>query len=49
MKPAKKEQPDAIERPDVELTAEVKSRVLRFDKVPETEVSFPGYSDEEYV
>ena len=49
MKPAKKEQPDAIERPDVELTAEVKSRVLRFDKVPETEVSFPGYSDDESV
>ena len=49
MKPAKKERPDAIERPDVELTADVKARVLRFDKVPETKVSFPGYSDNESV
>lgn len=49
MKPAKKNRPDAIERPDVELTADVKARKLRFDKVPETEVSFPGYSDDESV
>ena len=49
MKPEKKERPDAIERPDVEFTADVKARELRFDKVPETEVSFPGYSDDESV
>jgi hypothetical protein len=35
--------------PDVELTAEVKSRWLRFEKVPETEVRFPGYPEDESV
>ncbi|HEX2742754.1 MAG TPA: hypothetical protein VHM69_20100 [Rubrobacter sp.] len=49
MKPAKKVRPDAIERPDVELTADVKARELRFDKVPETEIRFPGYSDDETI
>ena len=43
----KKGRPDAFERPDVELTADVKSRELRFEKVPETGVCFPGYPEEE--
>lgn len=43
------EQSDPLKRPDVELTAEVKSRKLRFEKVPETEVRFPGYEEDETV
>jgi len=42
-----KEHPDTLRRPDVELTAAVKSRWLRFEKVPETEIRFPGYSEDE--
>jgi hypothetical protein len=38
-----------LRRPDVELTAEVKSRELRFEKVPETEIQFPGYPEDESV
>jgi hypothetical protein len=38
-----------LKRPDVELTAEVKTRELRFDKVPETEIRFPGYPKDEAV
>jgi hypothetical protein len=38
-----------LKRPDVELTAEVKSRELRFEKVPETEIRFPGYPEDESV
>lgn len=41
--------PDEIDSPDVELIAEVKSRELRFEKVPETEVRFPGYLESESV
>jgi hypothetical protein len=41
-----KRRPDAFERPDVELTADVKSRELRFEKVPETGVRFPGYPED---
>jgi len=44
-----KEHPEALKRPDVELTAEVKSRWLRFEKVPETEIRFPGYSKDQSV
>jgi hypothetical protein len=44
-----KEHPDALRKPDVELIAEVKSRWLRFEKVPETEIRFPGYSEDESV
>ena len=40
-----RQHPDAPKRPDVELTAEVKSRWLRFEKVPETEIRFPGYPE----
>jgi len=38
--------PDAFEMPDVELIADVKSRELRFEKVPKTGVYFPGYPEE---
>ena len=44
-----KEHPDILRRPDVELTAEVKSRWLRFEKVPQTEIRFPGYAEDESV
>ena len=39
--------PDEINRPDIELIAEVKSHELRFEKVPDTEVRFPGYLEGE--
>jgi hypothetical protein len=42
-------QPDTLKRPDVELTAEVKSRELRFEKVPEAEIRFPGYPEDRSV
>jgi hypothetical protein len=38
-----------LTRPDVELIAEVKSRWLRFERVPDTEVRFPGYPEDESV
>jgi hypothetical protein len=38
-------QPNSLKRPDVELTADVKTRELRFEKVPRTEVRFPGYPE----
>ncbi len=42
-------QPNTLKGPDVELTADVKSRELRFEKVPETEIRFPGYPEDETV
>ncbi len=33
--------------PDIELTADVKARELRFEEVPETEVRFPGRPERE--
>ena len=33
---------EASERPDIELTANVKARELHFDEVPKTEVGFRG-------
>jgi hypothetical protein len=39
--------PDRPENPDIELTADVKARELRFEEVPETEVRFPGYPERE--
>ena len=44
-----KRRSEEIVRPDVELTAEVKSRELRFEEVPETKVRFPGYREGETV
>jgi hypothetical protein len=38
-----------LKKPDVELTAEVKSRWLRFEKVPPNEIRFPGYREDESV
>ena len=40
---------DKPENPDIELTADVKARELRFEEVPETEVRFPGYPERESV
>ena len=34
-----------MNKPDVELNAEVKSRWLRFGKVPPNEIRFPGYPE----
>ena len=34
-----------MKKPDVELNAEVKSRWLRFRKVPPNEIRFPGYPE----
>lgn len=44
-----KEHPETLKGPDVELTAEVKSRWLRFEKVPETDITFPGYPEDQSV
>jgi hypothetical protein len=38
----KKKRPETLETPDIELTAEIKGREMRFDEVPETEVRFCG-------
>ncbi len=46
MKAAKKEERSvAPERPDIEITAEVKAKELRFDEVPETEVHPPARTE----
>jgi hypothetical protein len=39
--------PDRPENPDIEFTANVKARELRFEEVPETEVRFPGHPERE--
>ncbi len=38
-----------LERPDIEITAYVKARELRFEEAPKTEVGFPGYPERESV
>jgi hypothetical protein len=40
---------DRLERPDVEIEAVVKAKSLRFEHVPETEVSFHGGPEREEV
>jgi hypothetical protein len=40
---------DRPEDPDIELTADVKARELRFEEGPETEVRFPGHPERESV
>ena len=40
---------DRVEDPDIEFEAVVKSRKLRFDEVPETEVTFDGDPNHESV
>jgi len=42
-----KRRPDKPENPDIEFTADVKARELRFEEVPETEVRFPGHPERE--
>ena len=37
------------EKPDIELTADVKARELRFEETPKTEVRFPGHPEHESV
>ena len=37
-----KGRPDKPENPDIEFTADVKAKWLRFEEVPETEVRFTG-------
>lgn len=34
---------EALENPDIDFTANVKARELRFDEVPETKVRFRGH------
>ena len=38
----KEKRPEALETPDIEFTADIKGREMRFDEVPETEVQFRG-------
>lgn len=38
----KERRPEALEIPDIEFTADVRAREMRFDKVPEPEVRFRG-------
>ncbi len=38
----KEKRPEALETPDIEFTANVRAREMRFDEVPETEVRFRG-------
>lgn len=49
MSPARKKRLDKPENPDIELTAEVKSRELRFEEVPENDVRFRGHPERESV
>ncbi len=37
------------EKPDIELTADVNARELRFEEAPKTEVRFPGHPERESV
>ena len=37
------------EKPDIELTADVKTRELRFEEAPKMEVRFPGHPERESV
>ena len=45
----KKERLDKPENPDIEISAVVKARELRFEEVPETDVRFPGHPERESV
>lgn len=40
---------DLLENPDVEISARVKSREMRFEEVPETRTRFLGSSERESV
>lgn len=41
----KEKRPEAPEHPDIEFTASVRGREMRFDEVPETEVRFWGHPE----
>jgi hypothetical protein len=45
----RREDLDRLERPDVEMEAVVKAKSLRFERVPDIEVSFHGGPDREEV
>jgi len=45
----KKKRPVAPENPDIDFTAEVKARELRFGEVPDTEVRFWGNAEYDSV
>ena len=49
MKPEKKKRLDEIEDPDVEISARVKTRELRFEEEPETETRIWGTPEPESV
>ena len=42
-----KNHPHKPEQPDIEFTASVKARELRFDEVPDTEVHPPAHTERE--
>lgn len=42
-----KRRPDKPENPDIEFTADVNAKELRFEEVPETEVRFSGHPERE--
>jgi len=42
-----REHPDKPVNPDIELTADVRARELRFEEVPETDVHPPAQTDRE--
>lgn len=42
-----KGRPDKPENPDIEFTADVKADWLRFEEVPQTEVTFTGHPERE--
>lgn len=44
-----RKRPDKPENPDVEISAVVKARELRFEEVPDNEVRFPGHPERESV
>ncbi len=44
---ARKERSTTPENPDIEFTAEVRARELRFDEVPDTEVHPPAQTERE--
>lgn len=47
MKSTKEERPNVPENPDIEFTADVEARELRFDEMPETEVHPPSQTERE--
>jgi hypothetical protein len=49
LSPAKRKRLDRPENPDIEFTANVKARELRFEEVPENEVRFSGSPGRESV